>query len=267
MREIAAASDFDFVASEPAPAKPARASKTSRAKKAGAPNWLSRLWTWRTPLFGGIAFVGLLAAIGVNAMFLQHGRHPAPLMGSVLRIEPPKAEPAPAPAPVVRAEAKPAPSALDEVLSAPAPAPLQKPAAVKPAKPAPVMAAPLPAAKPAPVLAAPLPAAKPTPAKTVQAAPAPSAKAAAKSEVKAGGKSDAIGALMDKSAAPVPAKAVTSAQKALNKLGAHVPASGKFDDATRKAVEKFQRDNGLPVTGELTPKLRRFLALQAGQPE
>lgn len=249
MREIAAASDFDFVASEPAPARQARASKKSRAKKTGAPNWLSRVWTWRTPLFGGFAFVLLLAAIGVNAMFLQHGRHPAPLMSSVLRIEPPKAEPAPVakPAPIARAEAKPAPSAIDEVLSAPAP--VAKPAAaVKPAKPAQAVA-------PAPV------------AKSVAAPAAKIAPASAPAAPKPAAKADSIGALMDKAAPAVPVKSVTSAQKALNKLGAHVPASGKFDDATRKAVEKFQRDNGLPVTGELTPKLRRFLALQAGLPE
>ncbi len=123
-------------------------------------------------------------------------------------------------------------------------------AAVKPAKPAQAVA-PAPVAK-----SAAAPAAKIAPAPApAPAAPKPAAKA------------DSIGALMDKAAPAVPAKSVTSAQKALNKLGAHVPASGKFDDATRKAVEKFQRDNGLPVTGELTPKLRRFLALQAGLPE
>ena len=116
MREIAAASDFDFVASEPAPARPARASGRSRGKKtASAPQLLSRLWTWRTPLFGGFAFVLLLAAIGVNAMFLQHGRHPAPLMGSVLRIETPKAEPAPAP--VAKAESSAAPATPAKTVS------------------------------------------------------------------------------------------------------------------------------------------------------
>lgn len=237
MREIAAASDFDFVASEPAPA--ARrgrvgAGARSRARSVGAPQWLKRLWTWRTPLFGGLAFVVLLASIAVNAMFLQHGRHPAPLMGSVLRIETPKVEPASAPAPVAKAQPAAVSSALDEAL---APMPMVKPAPAKAA-----------VAKPLPTPAA-APASRPAPA-------APAAKPA-----------DAIGALMDKAAPAVPAAKVAAAQKALNKLGAHVPANGRYDDATRKAVEKFQRDNGLPVTGELTPKLRHFLALQAGLPE
>ncbi len=30
---------------------------------------------------------GLLGAIAVNAMFLQHGRHPAPLFGSTVKID------------------------------------------------------------------------------------------------------------------------------------------------------------------------------------
>lgn len=237
MREIAATSDFDFVASEPAPvARNARAQARARAGKArgktasAPPRWLNRLWSWRTPLFGGLAFVLLLTAIAVNAMFLQHGRHPAPLMGSTLRIEAPKVEPAP----VQQAAAQPAAAGLaaaEDVLN---PVLLAKPQAVKPA---PVKAAVVP---PSPIRAAP----------------------ATKSN-------DVIGALLthEKVAPAVPAKKVAAAQKALNALGAHVEANGQYTAATRKALEKFQRDNGLPVTGELTPKLRHFLALQAGTPE
>ena len=119
MREIAAASDFDFVASEPAPVKrkPRARAAQPAARAIRAPLWVSRLWAWRTPLFGGLAFVTLLTAIAVNAMFLQHGKHPAPLMGSVLRIEAPTP-----PAPAV-ARAAPAPSAMHEAL---APMPLAR---------------------------------------------------------------------------------------------------------------------------------------------
>ncbi|PPQ34890.1 Putative peptidoglycan binding domain-containing protein [Rhodoblastus acidophilus] len=261
MREIAAASDFDFVASEPAPTpKRTRAAGRSRAQSPSAsPQWLSRIWVWRTPVFGGVAFVALLATIAVNAMFLQHGRHPAPLMGSVLHIETPKAEPAP----VVRAEpAAPVPSALDEALT---PAPLASP--VAPAKAA-KTAAPAPVA-PAKAVMAPKPVAPVKAVATAKLGASGNATAVAKAPAapKPAAKSgDAIGALMDKSAAPAADNKVSSAQKALNKLGAHVSANGKFDDATRKAVQKFQRDNGLPATGELTPALRHYLALQAGLP-
>ena len=228
MREIAAASDFDFVASEPAPVKrkPRARAAQPAARAIRAPLWVSRLWAWRTPLFGGLAFVTLLTAIAVNAMFLQHGKHPAPLMGSVLRIEAPTP-----PAPAV-ARAAPAPSAMHEDARADAAAPRR-------------------CGRGRPRAAAPLPTARAKPAEHA-ARPAQAA--------------DPIGALMDRSNPAVPAKTVAAAQKALNKLGLHVPANGHFDAATRKAVEKFQRDNGLPVTGELTPKLRRYLALQAGLP-
>jgi hypothetical protein len=153
-------------------------------------------------------------------------------MGSVLRIEAPKA---PAPANVARAAPSPSTSALHEAL---APMPLAAPAS---ADDAPVKSLP-----------APLPTAR---------AQNPSEHAARPAQA-----ADPIGALMDRSNPAVPAKKVVAAQKALNKLGLHVQANGRFDAATRKAVEKFQRDSGLPVTGELTPKLRRYLALQAGLP-
>ena len=237
MREIAAASDFDFVASEPAPKgkkSRARAAKPRAASAPRGPNWLRRLWVWRTPMFGGTAFLLLLSAIAVNAMFLQRGRHPAPLMGATLRLETQKpviADVAPealAPTPMSVAPVKPASAALE-------PAPQAAPPVV-----APVVA-------PKPVVAAKL------------AAPAKPAAASAK---KTG---DAIGALLASEQPTAPARSkVAAAQKALQKLGAHLDANGQFNGATKKAVEKFQRDNGLPVTGALTPKLEHFMALQAG---
>jgi peptidoglycan hydrolase-like protein with peptidoglycan-binding domain len=36
---------------------------------------------------------------------------------------------------------------------------------------------------------------------------------------------------------------------------------------TKKALEGFQRDNGLPVTGELTAKTRHLLAARSGLPQ
>lgn len=96
MREIAAASDFDFVALEPARPKKGKALQRAAAapKK---PSRLARLWRFRAPVFGGLAMTGLLGGILFNAMFLQHGRHPAPLLGgATLRIAPPSPPPRPA---------------------------------------------------------------------------------------------------------------------------------------------------------------------------
>lgn len=56
---------------------------------------------------------------------------------------------------------------------------------------------------------------------------------------------------------------VLFAQKALLKLGYVVRADGRMTDATRKAIEKFERDAGLPAKGALTPKLLARLAARA----
>ena len=98
MREIAAASDFDFVAAEPRPAKSA-APKRGKGRKKPARSALSRLAALRrfgTPFLAVVALVGLLAAVAVNAMYLQHERHPAPLFGATFKIEAPKPPPRPA---------------------------------------------------------------------------------------------------------------------------------------------------------------------------
>jgi hypothetical protein len=54
------------------------------------------------------------------------------------------------------------------------------------------------------------------------------------------------------------------AQRALLKLGYVVRPDGKFGAATRKTLEKFEHDSGLPVKGELTPKILRRLSARSG---
>ena len=91
---MAAASDFDFVALEPRRADKGAAPKRVKGQtKKGAtarPSRFAMIWRYRTPAFGVALLCGLLAAIVVNAMFLQHGRHPAPLFGSTVKIVAPK---------------------------------------------------------------------------------------------------------------------------------------------------------------------------------
>ncbi len=221
MREICAASDFDFIAAEPRPKS--HGAKRGKAKKKRAASAffvrLRAMGRYVTPFLGVAALAVLLGAVVVNAMFLQHGRHPAPLLGSTIRIEPPK----PAARPVT----------IDSLLAERLPA-------KAPAAPEAEMLAP-----PPPVALAPV------------AAPAAPVK---KSH-------DAIGALLSggsQFAAPGPSKGVMSAQRALQKLGAPVKLDGDFGAATRKAVEAFQRKNGLAVTGELTVKTKRLLSARSG---
>jgi hypothetical protein len=238
LREIAAASDFDFVAIESPRAE--KSSARARAKKkapGGRPSRLGALWRYRTPALGGVLLVALLGLIVVNAMFLQHGRHPAPLFGSTLKLEPPR--------PPVR------PSTLDTLLKERMPGlPLQ------PVKPAPEAAFAAPVATEAEDAPAAAPPAAPP------ATPRASAAPANKSH-------DIIGSLIENGRA-VPhsaaGKSVVAAQRALRKLGAAVKPDGDYGAATRKAVETFQRDNHLPVTGELNAATRRQLAARSGMP-
>ncbi|WP_036292877.1 peptidoglycan-binding protein [Methylosinus sp. PW1] len=143
------------------------------------------------------------------------------------------------PAPLFRAFA-PEPRAPESRAAVEAPSPPARPqAATAPAQ--------LQSIQPAPVAhAAPKPAAKPDPAR--------------------GEKRDAIGALLGNKDAPKASEAdknVQAAQRALAKLGYALHADGKMGGATKQAIEKYERDNHLPVTGEVTQKLLRKLQGQA----
>jgi peptidoglycan hydrolase-like protein with peptidoglycan-binding domain len=56
-------------------------------------------------------------------------------------------------------------------------------------------------------------------------------------------------------------------QRALSDYGyGQIEASGILDDATIAAVEKFERERKLPVTGEVTDRLVDALSALAGRP-
>jgi hypothetical protein len=61
-------------------------------------------------------------------------------------------------------------------------------------------------------------------------------------------------------------KNVLYAQRSLLKLGYVVRADGVLSSATRQALQKFERDNGLPAKGQVTPKLLRQLAERSRLP-
>ena len=53
-------------------------------------------------------------------------------------------------------------------------------------------------------------------------------------------------------------------QRALLKLGFVVRPDGEMGAVTRRALEQYERDRGLPVDGRLTPKLVRRLSAETG---
>ena len=60
---------------------------------------------------------------------------------------------------------------------------------------------------------------------------------------------------------------VRAVQMVLVNLGyAPGAVSGQLDGDTRRAIERFQRDRGLPVTGEMTAPLVRELSAASGIP-
>lgn len=61
-----------------------------------------------------------------------------------------------------------------------------------------------------------------------------------------------------------PSRTVLAAQRALAKLGFVLKVDGFAGIETRRAIERYERSRGLPVQGELTPKIMRRLASESG---
>ena len=76
-------------------------------------------------------------------------------------------------------------------------------------------------------------------------------------QIRAGTKSDAE---FDKAVAAAPDQNVLSAERALQRLGYVVKPDGVVSPELRKTIEKFERDNGLPPTGQLGPKVVKLLS-------
>lgn len=195
------------------------------------PSVLARVFSPRRMGVLLVLGIGGLAAVGVpmNALFFQDGRHPAPLFSA----RPPAAD-------------------KNDVAAKPTP----------PARPSDIAAR----VESEPVKAEPTRA----PAKTERARPEPARTETNRTDIgKSAGaekKRDPIGQLLSGGAATTdgPDKNVLAAQKALLKLGYVLRADGVLGGGTRRAIEKFERDNGLPAKGELTPKIMRQITARSG---
>ena len=64
-----------------------------------------------------------------------------------------------------------------------------------------------------------------------------------------------------------PAHRVAAVQRALNDFGfGPVKANGVYGPETIAAIQKFERNHKLPVTGQISPRLMRELAALTGRP-
>jgi hypothetical protein len=183
-------------------------------------------------------------AIMTNALFLQRGPHPAPILSN----KPPVAAKAVPAAPVAAAvPAAPAETTATVLLPRSRPVEIQQPAKLEPVKIEPVKAE--------PIKFEALPKSDPmSPPRPVRNIPMP--------ETTATRPPDPIGEII----AP-PARRVSAVQRVLSDYGyGQIKPTGTLDRETQDAIEQFQRSKKLAVTRQITPELMRELAVLAGRP-
>lgn len=177
---------------------------------------------------GALAFAAVSAIIA-NAIFLQAGRHPSPMFGAANVISIPvsvPASPLPRPRPV-------------EAMAKPADA---KPLEVRPVEAKPVDS-PVNLAK-----AAGAPAAAPSVARPPSAIPVSS-------------RNDPLGELITTS------RRVAAVQRALTEFGyGQLKPTGTIGTDTQAAIQKFEKDRKIPVTGHMSDRLTRELTAMTGRP-
>jgi hypothetical protein len=201
---------------------------------------------------GMLAFAAVTAIVA-NALFLQAGRHPAPLFGSVVvmpPVVPTSASPLPRPRPVEAdastAEPKPAePKAADPkpADSRTADARTAEPKAADPRAADPKAADPMTNLVKATSAAPVVPSAIPRPPASIPGS--------AGSDAVAGTGSHRIAAL----------------QRALTEYGyGQLKPTGTIGPETLAAIQKFERARKLPVTGQVSERLVRELTAVIGHP-
>jgi hypothetical protein len=185
----------------------------------------------------GVLAFATVSAIIVNALFLQTGHHPAPMFGSVVAMPLTVVTPSPLPRPRP-VEAATRPAEVSPVESKPAEL---RPAESKPAEPK--------AADPLTnlVKATSVP---PVPPANVLRPPA-SIPVSSRAETIAG-------------SGP---RRVAAVQRALTEYGyGQLKPTGTVGSDTQAAIQKFEHERKLPVTGQISDRLVRELTAMIGRP-
>jgi Putative peptidoglycan binding domain len=183
---------------------------------------------------GALAFAAVSAIIA-NALFLQAGRHPSPMFGSVFAM--PAASPLPRPRPVE----------ADTSLTEPK---LAEPRAFESRLFESRLAEQKPVERPA----------------------EPKAADQLTNLVKATNPQPAVSANVLRPPAPIPAAAVgarrvAAVQRTLTEFGyGQLKPTGTVGSDTQAAIQKFERERKLPVTGQMSDRLVRELTVMIGHP-
>jgi hypothetical protein len=179
---------------------------------------------------GALALAAALAII-VNALFLQKGYHPAPMFGSVVAMP---ATGAASTSPLPRRRHLEPETTVSE-LRVGEPKPAEKPVEPKLADP---VGSILKAASPPPV----------TPANALR--PPASVPVSSRNE-----------------AVSNSARRVAAVQRTLTEYGyGQLKPTGTAGSDTQAAIQKFERDHKMPVTGQVSDRLARELGLMIGHP-
>lgn len=202
-------------------------------------------------LAGGVALAAVIAIIG-NAMFMQAGRHPAPMFNM----------PFPAAAPASMAK----PASLSALPASPPSA-----SAGSPSGPSPMAAPGQQSSSPAsPSLTSPLPRPRPVEAEArpmeLKAAAEPANKAVPAHGVTRppasipATRNDPVGDLI------VSTRRIASVQRALTDFGyGQLKPTGVAGTDTQAAIQKFERERKLPVTGQISDRVVRELGVVTGR--
>lgn len=188
----------------------------------------------------GLVAAAAISAIVANALFLQTGRHPAPMFGTVINLPAPSSvslsNPMPRPRPV-GADTSPLEPKATEFRVEP------KPAEKATEKPAETTASTPRSGDPMTNLVI----------KATTPTPAPSAVAVARPP------------------APIPmqqspaARRLAGVQRALSEYGyGNLKITGTMSGETQSAIQTFERQHKMPVTGQVSDRLLRELAAAIG---
>jgi hypothetical protein len=188
------------------------------------------LYSPKDLIAGVLAFAAVIAIVA-NAVFMQAGHHPSPMFGTTLsapaRVPLAAANPMPRPRPV-EATLKPADAKLAEVRPAE-----MRAADVKPAAAVSVIAK---------TSAAPASVTRP---------PAP---------IPVSSRSDPVADLI------IASRRVAAVQRALTEYGyGQLKPTGTVGSDTLAAIQKFERDRKLPITGQMSDRLVRELSAATGR--
>jgi hypothetical protein len=262
--------DLPAVVRRKAPARPTQKRAAKPPRKPGVGERAAAfVFSHPRQILAALFLTGCGGAIAWNALALQSNRHPAPLFNTreIVLAPEPEAEVS-QPLPPVRPGAKPAddPAAPHEAVAHPA---------TEAAPTSPVIAPKAPARSPIAdmIRNGGQPIAAPTPPVRAPQAAAPAVSAQAPAPVRSAARDPIADMIRLGGPVPVPpgnvgrpdqGDVVLAGQRALARLGYSVKVDGLMGVGTRQAIERFEQDRRLPVTGELNARTVRELSAASG---